>query len=230
MVRPAAEIRDLGTGSGTRGPKTRGEILLVARTRCQDPCGQELTDLQLLQGFRVRQRPFEKIYFVEQSHQLLCDSMEHHFSEPKRASIGQQPAGRRSCSAPLPGGRRIEVHPDFTARPQLGFVLPLATSSSRVASSDADSACRSSSPDSGKTRCVARRYSQTPHLDAELRRGCVAWVLTTFFSRSSSHFNTDTAPRTGVLVKRLQRLSRIWLAFTTDTSANRRCDHSRHGD
>jgi hypothetical protein len=124
MVRPAAEIRDLGTGSGTRGPKTRGEILLVARTRCQDPCGQELTDLQPLQGFRVRQRPFEKIYFVEQGHQLLCDSMEHHFSEPKRASIGQQPAGRRSCSAPLPGGRRIEVHPDFTARPQLGFVLP----------------------------------------------------------------------------------------------------------
>src|SRR5438874_9307139 len=61
---------------------------------------------------------------------------------------------------------------------------------SSVASSDDDSACRNSNPDSGKTRCVACRYSRTPPLTSELPRGCVAWGLTTCFLRSSSYFST----------------------------------------
>jgi len=79
----------------------------------------------------------------------------------------------------------------------------LCSSSSSVASSDADSTCRSSNPDSGKTRCAACRCSQNPPPTAELPLAYVAWALTTFFLRSSSYFNTDTSPRTGVLVKRL---------------------------
>src|SRR3989475_8251125 len=59
-----------------------------------------------------------------------------------------------------------------------------------VASSDDDPACRNSNLDSGKTRCVACRYSQTPPLTFELPRGCVAWGLTTCLLRSSSYFNT----------------------------------------
>src|SRR5207245_1064902 len=39
---------------------------------------------------------------------------------------------------------------------------------SSVASSDDDPACRNSNLDSGKTRCVACRYSQTPPLTFEL--------------------------------------------------------------
>src|SRR6266699_3504152 len=61
---------------------------------------------------------------------------------------------------------------------------------SSVASSDDDPACRNSNLDSGKTRCVACRYSQTPPLTFELPRGCVAWGLTTCLLRSSSYFNT----------------------------------------
>jgi hypothetical protein len=61
-----------------------------------------------------------------------------------------------------------------------------------------------SGADSGKTRCVPCRRSPTPLLSAELPLAYVAWALTTSFLRSSSYFNTDTSPRTGVLVKRLQ--------------------------
>ena len=39
---------------------------------------------------------------------------------------------------------------------------------------------------------------------AELPHGYVAWALATLFSRSSGHYNTDPACRTGVLVRRLQ--------------------------
>jgi hypothetical protein len=78
------------------------------------------------------------------------------------------------------------------------------SSSSSVASSDADSACRSSNPDSGKTRCVACRWSQTPPPSAELPLAYVFWALPTFFLWSSSYFNTDPTPRTGVLVERLR--------------------------
>jgi len=38
---------------------------------------------------------------------------------------------------------------------------------------------------------------------AELPHGYVAWALTTLFLRSSVHFNTDPACRTGVLVRLL---------------------------
>jgi hypothetical protein len=38
---------------------------------------------------------------------------------------------------------------------------------------------------------------------AELPHAYVAWALTTLFFRSSGHFNTDPACRTGVLVRRL---------------------------
>src|SRR6266567_5261065 len=74
---------------------------------------------------------------------------------------------------------------------------------SSVASSDDDSACRSSNPDSGKTRCVACRCSQTPPPTAELPPAYVAWALPASFLWSPSYLNTDTPPRTGVLVKRL---------------------------
>jgi len=62
--------------------------------------------------------------------------------------------------------------------------------SSSVAPSGADSVCRSSTADCGKTRSAAYRCSQTPPLTSELPRGCVAWGLTTCFLRSSSYFNT----------------------------------------
>src|SRR5208337_3614097 len=55
----------------------------------------------------------------------------------------------------------------------------------------------------GKTRSAAYRCSQTRPPTAELPHGYVAWALTTLFLRSSGHFNTDPACRTGVLVRRL---------------------------
>jgi hypothetical protein len=45
--------------------------------------------------------------------------------------------------------------------------------------------------------------SQTRPPTAELPHGYVAWALTALFLRSSGHFNTDLARRTGVLVRRL---------------------------
>src|SRR5438552_19035929 len=74
---------------------------------------------------------------------------------------------------------------------------------SSVASSDDDSACRNSNPDSGKTRCVACRWSRTPPLTSELPRGCVAWGLTTCFLQSSTTSTQDTPPPTDVLVRHL---------------------------
>ena len=74
---------------------------------------------------------------------------------------------------------------------------------SSVASSDDDPACRNSNLDSGKTRCVACRYSQTPPLTFELPRGCVAWGLTTCLLRSSSYFNTRHSSANRVLVRHL---------------------------
>src|SRR5258708_3106495 len=71
---------------------------------------------------------------------------------------------------------------------------------SSVASSDDDSACRKSNPDSGKTRCVACRCSETPPSTAELPPAYVAWALETSFLWSSSYLNTDKTPRTGVLL------------------------------
>src|SRR5438552_2652383 len=50
--------------------------------------------------------------------------------------------------------------------------------------------------------CPGIRSSQTPPPTAELPLAYVAWALTTCFLGSSSYFNTDTSPRTGVLVKR----------------------------
>jgi hypothetical protein len=58
----------------------------------------------------------------------------------------------------------------------------------------------------GKTRSAAYRCSQTRPPTAELPHGYVAWALTTLFLRSSGHFNTDPACRTGVLVRRLRFL------------------------
>src|ERR1035437_443547 len=54
---------------------------------------------------------------------------------------------------------------------------------------------------------ITYRCSQTRPPTAELRRGYVAWALTTLFLRSSAHFNTDPACRTGVLVRRLRAIS-----------------------
>src|SRR5450755_674178 len=65
--------------------------------------------------------------------------------------------------------------------------------------------CSSSNLDSGKTRSAAYRCSQTRPPTAELPHGYVGWALTTLFLRSSGHFNTDPACRTGVLVRRLHR-------------------------
>src|ERR1035438_1017324 len=45
--------------------------------------------------------------------------------------------------------------------------------------------------------------SQTPPLTAVLLLVSVAWMLTTYFLRSSSYLNTDKSLRTGVLVRRL---------------------------
>ena len=96
--------------------------------------------------------------------------------------------------------------------------LLCSSSSSCVPSSDADSACRSSNPDSGKTRCGACRCSQTPRPVAELRLAYVAWALPTSFLWASTYFNTDTPPRTGVLVKRLQSSRRPRMSAYSDSS------------
>src|SRR5271157_1648593 len=74
---------------------------------------------------------------------------------------------------------------------------------SSVASSGDDSACRSSNPDSGKTRCVACRCPQTPQLAAEFPRGCVGGSPTFSVFHSSSHFTTHPCRRKGVLLRRL---------------------------
>src|ERR1035437_1350911 len=97
----------------------------------------------------------------------------------------------------LGGGR--PTPPASTGQPKKLFY----SSSSSVASSDADSAYRSSNPDSCKTRRGACRYSPTPSLAAEPPLAYVAWALPPSFLRSSSYFNTITTPRTGVLLKRL---------------------------
>lgn len=75
--------------------------------------------------------------------------------------------------------------------------------SSSVAYSDDDSACRSSNPESGKTRCVACRCLQTPLLAAELPRACAGGAPTLSVFHSSSHFTIRAARRKGVLLKRL---------------------------
>src|SRR5208283_405372 len=75
---------------------------------------------------------------------------------------------------------------------------------SSVASSGDDSACRSSNPDSGKTRCVACRCPQTPQLAAEFPRGCVGGSPTFSVSHSSSHFTTHASHRKGALPRRLR--------------------------
>jgi len=75
--------------------------------------------------------------------------------------------------------------------------------SSSVASSDDGQACRSSNPDSYKTRCVAYRCSQTPPLAAEPPRGCGGGVLNFSVFHSSSHFTTHASRRKGVLPRRL---------------------------
>ena len=67
----------------------------------------------------------------------------------------------------------------------------------------------SSNLDSGKTRSAAYRCSQTRPPTAGLPHGYVAWALTILFLRSSGHFNTDPAIRTGGLVRRLRSFSRI---------------------
>jgi transposase len=58
----------------------------------------------------------------------------------------------------------------------------------------------------------AYRCSQTSPPTAELPHGYVAWALKTLFLRSSGHFNTDPACRTGVLVRRL-RFTGLWTAI-----------------
>ena len=121
---------------------------------------------------------------------------------------GARPTAPRPAHNSVPAASAISWRPTPpapTGRPQ----KLLCSFFSSVASSDADSACRSSNRDSGKTRCVARRCSQTPLLAAELRLAYVAWVPTTSVLRSSGHLNTDRAPRTGVLVKRLRLSSRF---------------------
>jgi len=109
---------------------------------------------------------------------------------------------RGQVKRPFGAGRvgRQEIADAATARPK----KLLCSSSSTVAFSDAYSACQSSNPGSGKTRCVACRCSQTPPLTAELPLACVAWALPIAFLRSSSYFNTDASTRTGVLVRRLR--------------------------
>ena len=115
---------------------------------------------------------------------------------------GARPTAPRPAHNSVPAASAISWRPTPpapTGRPKKLFY----SFSSSVASSDDDSACRSSNPDSGKTRCVACRCSQTPPLAAELPLAYVAWALPTSFLRSSSYFNTDTISRTGVLVRRL---------------------------
>src|SRR5271157_4581108 len=76
--------------------------------------------------------------------------------------------------------------------------------SSSVASSDAGQACRSSNPDSDKTRCVACRCSQTPPLAAQSPRGCVGGSPPLAVFHASSHFTTHASRRKGVLPRRLR--------------------------
>jgi hypothetical protein len=66
---------------------------------------------------------------------------------------------------------------------------------------------RSSMPRRGLMRRLVRWISVVVVCLAlpELPLVCVAWRLTTRFLRSSGHFNTDPAPRTGLLVRRLRR-------------------------
>ena len=58
-----------------------------------------------------------------------------------------------------------------------------------------------------------QRCSQTPPPTVELPLAYVAWVLPTSFLWSSSHFNTDTTPQTGVFVKRLPYMPHPMLGF-----------------
>src|SRR5438552_8798588 len=133
----------------------------------------------------------------------LCGWLSQNHLHATPPSLGSMNAGRKSgcTSIRRPTGSPRLAHnsvraasatswrptpPAPTGRPQ----KLLYSFFSSVASSDDDPACRNSNPDSGKTRCVACRYSQTPPLTFELPRGCVAWRLTTCLLRSSSYFNT----------------------------------------
>jgi hypothetical protein len=66
---------------------------------------------------------------------------------------------------------------------------------------------RSSMPRRGLMRRLVNgyRWLLSVWLLPELPPVSVAWRLTTRFLRSSGHFNTDPAPRTGLLVRRLRR-------------------------
>jgi hypothetical protein len=55
-----------------------------------------------------------------------------------------------------------------------------------------------------QTRSAAYHCSQTPPLTAAPLLAAFAWMLTTYFLRSSSYLNTDTSSRTGGLVRRLR--------------------------
>ena len=105
-------------------------------------------------------------------------------SRPARNSVRAASAISWRTTPPPPTGQSKKLFYSF---------------SSSVASSDDDSVCRSSNPDSDKTRCVACRCSQTLPLAAELPRGCVAGVLAFSVFHSSSHFTTHASRRKGVL-------------------------------
>ena len=114
---------------------------------------------------------------------------------PARQHHGQQTT-RFLLRRRFPGGQ-LHRHQPAGRRSNSTLSLPALPP-------DDDSACRSSNPASGKTCCVACRCSQTPPPTAEPLLANVAWALPTSFLRSVRHFNTDTSPRTGVLVKRLR--------------------------
>src|SRR5438552_8481977 len=146
----------------------------------------------------------------------LCGWLSQNHLHATPPSLGSMNAGRKSgcTSIRRPTGSPRLAHnsvraasatswrptpPAPTGRPQ----KLLYSFFSSVASSDVDPACRNSNPDSGKTRCVACRYSQTPPLTFELPRGCVVWGLTTFFYGHRATSTRDTPPPTDVLVRHL---------------------------
>ncbi len=137
---------------------------------------------------------------LQHTHQALESidiKIRMHF-DPARPPASTMPAHNSIRAAPAISW--LPTPPAPTGRPKKLF----CSFSSSVASSGDDQACRSSNPDSGKTRCAAYRCSQTQPPTAEPPLVYVAWALTTRFLPPSRHFNIDPTCRTGVLIRRLQ--------------------------